>query len=197
LIGHGVARVVGLSQRLVRRAAMLLLRAAFRKHGRNFVFDPFGNYSFETIEVGDDVFLGPSAVLAASESFIRIGSKVMFGPNVTVLGGNHRTDVIGAFMADVKEKRPEDDRGVRIEDDVWVGAGSTILHGVVVRRGAIVAAGAVVTHDVPPYAVVGGCPARVLKWRWNLEDVLEHEAKLYPEPLRLGRDELERARQEV
>ena len=65
-------------------------------------------------------------------------------------------------MYDVKTKRPQDDQDVTIEDDVWIGVGSIILRGVTVHRGAVVAAGAVVTEDVPPYAVVGGVPARII-----------------------------------
>src|SRR5262249_35091017 len=88
---------------LSRRARKLPLRPLFRKAGTHFRFDPDGHYSFSTIEVGDNVFLGPGAFLSASESFIHIGKKVMFGPNVTVLGGDHRLDVVGVHMADVTE----------------------------------------------------------------------------------------------
>jgi len=56
-------------------------------------------------------------------------------------------------------------RKVTIEDDVWVGHGAAILKGVTIGTGAVVGAGAVVTKDVPPYAVVGGVPARILRYR--------------------------------
>jgi acetyltransferase-like isoleucine patch superfamily enzyme len=167
------------SRRVYRRIKMLALRPLFKSAGTSFRFDPDGHYSFSTIEVGDHVFLGPGAFLSATESYIRIGHKVMFGPNVTVLGGDHRIDVLGAFMSDVTEKRPQDDRGVDIADDVWIGANATILHGVKIERGAVVAAGAVVTRDVPAYTIVGGCPARMLRMRFTPEQIREHERALY------------------
>jgi len=68
---------------------------------------------------------------------------------VTILGGDHNTSVIGKAMFFVHTKRPEDDLPVVIEDDVWVGTRVTILKGVRIGRGAIVAAGAVVTRTFP------------------------------------------------
>ena len=66
----------------------------------------------------------------------------------------------------------------------------TLLSGVHIGRGAIVAAGAVVSKDVPPYSIVGGIPARIIKFRWTIEEILEHEHILYPEEERLAKYEL-------
>ena len=55
---------------------------------------------------------------------------------------------------------------ITIEDDVWIGFGATILSGVTIGQGAVIAAGSVVTKDVPPYAIVGGVPAKVIKYRF-------------------------------
>lgn len=173
---------------------MWAYRPLFASHGGNFRFDPDGFFSFGTITVGDDVSLGSRATLSAPRSSIRIGNKVIFGPEVAIHGGNHTTAYIGRFMADVRnaEKRPDDDQGVVIEDDVWVGTRALILDGVTVGRGAIVAAGAVVTKSVPPYAIVGGMPARVIRFRWGVDEILRHEEHLYPPGQRLSREELER-----
>ena len=65
-----------------------------------------------------------------------------------------------------------------IEDGVWMGCNVIVLKGVKVGRGAVVAAGAVVTKDVPPYAIVGGNPAKVIKFRFTDEQILEHERYL-------------------
>ena len=170
---------------------MLLLRPAFRRHGKSFLFDSNGYYTFETIEVGDYVSINKNAILMANESRIIIGNKVMFGPNVTIFGSNHNTSQLGRFMYDVHEKREEDDQDVIIEDDVWVGTGAIILKGVRIGRGSIIAAGALVNRDVLPYSVVGGVPAKIIRARFgNLETLRSHDAALYPPDLRLSDDVL-------
>jgi acetyltransferase-like isoleucine patch superfamily enzyme len=171
------------------------LRPLFRECGKNVRFDASGYYSFHSISIGDDVFIGNGAHFSAAISEIRIGNKVMFGPNVTIRGGNHNTSVSGVYMADVKTKRPEDDQPVVIEDDVWIGCNATILKGVTLGRGSVIAAGAVVTRSVPPYAVAGGVPAKILKFRWSVEESMEHERELYPESQRLSIEQLNSGRQ--
>src|SRR5260221_1640218 len=156
-----VARTLIMFRRVYTRGKMILMRPAFKRHGENFLFDPNSTYSYQTIEVGDDVFIAPGAVLIASKSLIIIGNKVMLGPNVTVMGGNHNTSKVGKFMFDVKTKEPENDQPVTIEDDVWVGTGAIILKGVTVGRGCIVAAGGVVTKDTISYSVLGRGPGQV------------------------------------
>jgi maltose O-acetyltransferase len=172
---------------------MYLLLPLFKEHGRDIWFDPDGTYSFENISLGSDVSLGLCPVMTTAHSTIRIGSHVMFGPHVTVIGGNHNTAEIGQFMTKVTHKRPEDDLGVVIEDDVWVGAGATILRGVVIGRGSIIAAASVVTKNVPAYAVVAGCPARVLKFRWDIESLVQHEEFLYSPEFRIQESNLRSA----
>lgn len=128
------------------------------------------DYSLGAIHVGHDVHPGMRPTLNATRATIHIGNKVMFGPAVTIRGGNHRTDLVGRLMFDVTEteKRPEDDLGVVIDADVWVGTRAIITHGGVIGRGPIVAAGAVVTKRVCPHAIVGefqlACSSCVGTW---------------------------------
>lgn len=192
-----LARLIDLARRCRNRLLMHLLRPLFKSHGRNFLFHPSdSHFTYGTISVGDDVSIGPGCYFVASVSGIRIGNKVMFAPRVSIRGGNHNTSVIGRFMYDVHEKRPEDDQEVVIDDDVWIGTDVTILKGVHVGRGAIVAAGAVVHRDVPPYGIVGGVPAKLLKWRWSVEDILRHEEIVYAPEKRFSAQYLQQLRQE-
>lgn len=180
-----------------RHALMFVLCSQFESHGRFFWFDPAGTYSFDTISVGDDVFLGLRPTLMASQSRICIGSKVMFGPGVVIIAGDHNTSVVGQFMYDVHTKQPNNDKDVIIEDDVWIGARAVILKGVRVGRGSIIAAGAVVVRDVPPYAIVAGVPASVVKYRWDVETILRHEKSLYSPSARLTRETILAAQTQV
>lgn len=174
-----LAHVFLFYRRICRRIRMLLMRRLFKSYGENFVFDPEGVYSFETISVGDDVYIGPGAKLSASESSITFGNKIMLGPNVVMMGGDHNASQVGKFMYDVKEKLPENDLPIIIKDDVWIGTCAVILKGVTVGEGSIIAAGSLVIKDVPPYTIVGGVPAKVLKERFTSEELEEHRRLIY------------------
>lgn len=178
MIARAVATMMLFIQKVTRRACMYTMRPAFRRAGRNVIFSPFDHFSYRSIVLGDDVSISVGAHFSATRSEIVVGNKVMFGPNVTIMGGDHNITQLGRYMFDVQEKLPENDLPVRIEDDVWVGTGAIILKGVVIGRGAVVAAGAVVTRDVPPYAIAAGVPAKVIRLRWSDEEIAKHEAML-------------------
>lgn len=176
---------------LRRRVQGLVYKPMFHSCGRNVYLDMKGSFlTFGTISVGHNVCIGLGANFTSTLSTITIGNNVMFAPNVTIFGGNHNTSVVGRAMWDVSEKRPEDDRPVVIEDDVWVGTRVVILQGVRVGRGSIIAAGAVVNKDVAPYSIVGGVPAKRIKWRWSVDEILAHEQHLYPADQRLSAQHL-------
>jgi acetyltransferase-like isoleucine patch superfamily enzyme len=131
-------------------------------------------------------------MLLAALSQIRIGNHVMFGPEVAIIGGNHNTTIPGRFMTQIHDKTANDDLDVIIEDDVWIGARAIILRGVTIGRGVIVGAGSIVTKSVPPYAIVAGNPAQVIRYRWNAETIIAHEQSLYPPEQWLPLPDLER-----
>lgn len=108
------------------------------------------------IRVGDRSVIGLDALVIGP---LHIGEDVMMGPRCCILGINHAT--LSVEMPMNKQGYAEE-APVIIENDVWIGAGSTLLPGRVIGQGSIVAAGAVVTKNVEPYTVVGGNPARVV-----------------------------------
>ena len=91
-----------------------------------------------------------------------IGDYVMMGPDCVIYTRNYRFDRCDIPMC---QQGFSPEKEVVIGNDVWIGGRVTIMPGVQIGSGAIIAAGAVVTKDVPDYAIVGGCPAKVIKYR--------------------------------
>lgn len=135
----------------------------------------------ENLSIGDHTLIPKGSTFYCTRAELRIGNKVIFGPKPTIITGDHRIDLIGKYIIDVTddEKLPDQDAPVVIEDDVWCGANVTILKGVTIGRGSVVAAGAVVTQSCPPYSIIGGVPAKIIKRRFTDEDIVLHEKQLY------------------
>lgn len=156
----------------------IVMRPLFAACGRDAVFFPASShFSYKRISLGDRVYIGPGAFMLAHLSRIRIGSNTAIGPNVSIIGGDHRFDQVGRTINGFPppDKLPENDLDVEIGEDVWIGCNVTVLKGVTIARGTVVAAGAVVTRDFPPYSILGGVPARVIGRRFSDEQIVEHE----------------------
>lgn len=132
------------------------------------------------IEITPPVNIGPNAVIYSTRAKLIIKEHFISGPNLTIITGDHHYKV-GAFMDSLtdKDKIPDNDQDVIIEEDVWCGANVTILKGVTIGRGSIIAAGAVVTKNVPRYSIVGGIPAKVIKKKFTVEEIRQHEELLF------------------
>lgn len=117
----------------------------------------------ERIIIGDYCLINHNNVLQAGKknAFIKIGNYVHTGPGVMMFAYNHSFDDLNVPSI----TQDYYDGEILVGDDVWIGAGTIILPGVTIGTGAVIAAGSVVNKDVPPYAVAGGVPARVLKMR--------------------------------
>lgn len=125
-----------------------------------------------SVSIGNYVYIGNRCHLASK---VVLGNWVMLASQVSIVGGDHEYKNVGtpSIWAGRSENRP-----VIIEDDVWVGHGATIMHGVRVGEGAIIAAGALVTRDVSAYSIVGGVPARKIKDRFNSDGIINHRYAL-------------------
>ena len=112
--------------------------------------------------------------------------------SLLVITGSHGR-VPGILHHELSRKHCETDieKDVIVEEDVWIGARVILLPGVTIGRGSTIAAGSVVTKDIPPYCVAGGVPARVIKFYWSIETVLEHEKKCYSIQERYSKEKLE------
>lgn len=123
--------------------------------------------------LGDHVGIGYRCIFLCD---IEIGSKVLIASDVAFLNSDdHISNVIGKAMWDSGRG---DKYKIIIEDDVWIGHGAIILTPAKIGRGAIIAAGSVVTKEVPKYSIVAGVPAKVIKMRFTSEQIKAHESIL-------------------
>lgn len=168
-------------------------RKKFGRFGENVVITPPLTGTLQNIYVGNNVGIGPYAYLSTPNAKIIIKGNCAIADHLTIHTGNHAR-ILGMFVTDIKEaNKPQGyDKDVIIERDVWIGSNVTILAGVHIGRGTTIAAGAVVNKDLPPYCIAGGVPAKPIRLYWTLEQILEHESKLYPEEDRLNMTELEK-----
>lgn len=130
------------------------------------------------IRIGEHCYVGESSRLWSAAS-IRVGDRVLISHGVNIFDSlTHPispTARHAQFRSIAREGHPREidlgERPVSIDDDAWIGAGAIVLRGVEIGRGAVVAAGSVVTHAVPAFTIVGGNPARVIR------ELDEHERR--------------------
>ena len=108
---------------------------------------------------------------------------------LTVITSNHKQR-LGTFRTGANDDNVYKD--IVVEEDVWIGINVTLLSGAHIGRGAIIGACSVVTKEIPPYAIVVGNPAKVVKFKWPVDDIIEHEKLLYAENERIPREVLEK-----
>ena len=120
----------------------------------------YGGPIGEGLTMGDNSNIGPYNYIGCSGK-ITIGNNVMLAPRVSIYAENHVFDHPEILIRDQGVEKKE----VIIEDDCWIAANSILLAGVTIGKGSVVAAGSVVTENVPPYSVVAGVPAKWIKSR--------------------------------
>jgi acetyltransferase-like isoleucine patch superfamily enzyme len=173
---HEFIAKIPILRSIIRECEKVLFQRKWRKRNSHNTTVAGNIFPIEIVSVGKMSY-GLLNILNSSSSNerLQIGNFVSIAPNVLfVLGGNHQINTITNFPlysvlvspnpVDAGSKGP-----IIIEDEVWIGTRAVILSGVTIAKGAIVAAGSVVTKNVPPYAICGGNPACVIKYRFSAE----------------------------
>lgn len=143
------------------RYRYLLYRLAGIRQGRKCtIFGPLTVRPYGgcvNIQIGSETFLNVATNFCVNYDKVLIGDRVQIGPRVSFETMSHNLKYVSGVG------RGRISAPIYVEDEVWIGAGSTILGGVTIGKGSVVAAGAVVNRDVPPGVLVGGVPARIIR----------------------------------
>lgn len=158
---------------------LYFFKKKWRKLNSHNNIHPTNIFPIEKVKVGKYSY-GPIIVKTwgSPNEGLEIGNLVSIASGVRfILGGNHEINTVTTYPFKVMfwgEKLEAWSKGpIIIKDDVWIGMDSIIMSGITIEQGAIIAAGSVVTKNVPAYSIVGGNPAKVIKYRFSEEIVLE------------------------
>lgn len=128
----------------------------------NTVINICGISKKSSITIGNNTYIGENNNLRAADGDIIIGNNSFISQGITIVTSNHG---ISKNCLIAKQSWISKKGKIIVCDDVWIGANSVILPDVTIGKGAVVAAGSIVTKDVPEYAIVAGNPAKILKYR--------------------------------
>jgi len=130
---------------------------------------------YENVYIGDNVFIGELVELSADGVKIRIGDDTLISRGTSIIAGNHLFDTPGLSYLESSKGVNED---ITIGRNVWIGEHVIILKGVTIGDSSIIAAGSIVTKDVDDFAIVGGIPAKFIRWRFTKEEQKIHREKV-------------------
>jgi galactoside O-acetyltransferase len=127
----------------------------FRSLGNLYLYADEGE-----IEIGNNISLNTNVIIGASGGKILIGDNVLIGPNTVLRAANHGIKLVNTIKSQNYEGGT-----INIKNDVWIGSNVVILKNVTIEVGTVVAAGSVVNKNTKPYSIVGGVPAKIIKYR--------------------------------
>lgn len=167
---------------LVKLLAKVRYKYRWNKRNRHNKVVPVRYIPLQCVSIGNETYGKLNVYTCRSDYKIVIGNMCSIADEVTfLLSVDHRVDMLTTYPINnfiLKDGFDAISKGdIVIEDDVWIGYRCTIMSGVHIGKGAIIAAGAVVTQDVPNYAIVGGVPAKIIKYRFP-QDIREKLARI-------------------
>ena len=173
-----------------KKIRMLLFRRRFAAIGKHSYVNPNSQL------VPENMYLDDYVVIQDNTNFISLNGKLyvkkysVISSGCIIVPSPHILKVGVPFYVNAQYHIGDIDKDIVIEEDCWIGAGAILLPGVTIRRGSVVGAGAVVTKGTLPYSVVAGVPAKIIATKFNLQQVLQHEKKIYSESERLSEAKL-------
>lgn len=135
-------------------------RRSYIFSGSCFVLGDLDKNPYADFEIGDYTYVNWGCYISG-EGGLKIGNRCLIGPNVCIMSAGHKYRAKGILI----QKHGRSYGKIEIEDDVWIGGGSQILEGAKLHQGCVVASGSVVKGEFPPYAVMAGNPAKIIKSR--------------------------------
>jgi acetyltransferase-like isoleucine patch superfamily enzyme len=155
----------------------MVLRRRLKRCGKRTSFDPITStfVGLGNISLGEDVFVGPRCFISADRVAVSIGDDTIIGPEFCAIAGDHEFESPGTLY---RESSRGENAPIEIGANVWIGARVTVLKGVRVGDGAVIAAGSLVTNDVPSMTVAAGAPAQVVRKRFTGQDAEVHRERL-------------------
>lgn len=158
----------------MRMKFLLTFKYNIKVVGKGFYMGRGNLINCKHLTIEDDVYIGNNCHISVES--LKIGTYTMLASRVSIVGGDHRYDVVGI---PIKHTGRSIRKGVVIGKDCWLGHGVTILDGVEIGEGTIVAAGAIVTKSLDPYGIYAGIPAKRIRDRFAAEkDAVAHSKSI-------------------
>lgn len=150
------------------------------------VKEPWNIYLYDRCHI-----MGGGLISAAGAKFI-MKKNSGAAENLTVFTTSHPSYVGEWFLDKGNGNEYAEAKDIIVEEDAWIAANVTLLMGSHIGRGAVIGAGSIIRNPIPPYAIVAGNPAKIVGFKFNPEQVIEHEKVLYPEDERIPLETLEK-----
>ena len=149
------------------------------------VYSPKNLFIYENTLISED-----TSIINSKREKVIIKKYTGIAARTTFVTNNHVSTVSIPFSLLAPSHINDKSADIIVEEDCWIGTGAIILAGAHLGRGSIVGAGSIVNKKIPPYAIVAGCPAKIIAVKFSIPQIIEHEKALYPEKERFSIEHL-------